>query len=67
LTAVAGEVTGDERETGIDVFSRRSVSHGADEWTLGDVEGSAPLRLYRARAVEQFVLGRGDLRIPVTL
>jgi uncharacterized protein YhbP (UPF0306 family) len=67
MTAVAVEVTGDERENGIDVFSRRSVLHGADEWTLRDVEPPAPLRLYRATAGEQFVLGRGDIRIPVTL
>ena len=67
MSAVAQRVEGDERETGIDVFSRRSVLHGAGEWTLADVEPPAPLRLYRARAVEQFVLGRGDVRIPVTL
>jgi hypothetical protein len=67
MTAVGGEVSGDEREAGIEVFSRRSVLHGAHEWTLGDVEPPAPLRLYRARAVEQFVLGPGDVRIPVTL
>ena len=67
MSAVAQRVEGDERETGIDVFSRRSVLHGAGEWTLADVEPPAPLRLYRARAVQQFVLGRGDVRIPVTL
>jgi uncharacterized protein YhbP (UPF0306 family) len=67
MSAVARQVEGDERETGIEVFSRRSVLHGAGEWTLGDVEPPAPLRLYRARAVQQFVLGRGDVRIPVTL
>ena len=67
MSAVARPVEGDEREAGIGVFSRRSVLHGAGEWTLADVEPPAPLRLYRARAVEQFVLGRGDVRIPVTL
>jgi uncharacterized protein YhbP (UPF0306 family) len=67
LSATAQQLTGDERETGIDVFSRRSLLHGADEWTLRDVEPPAPLRLYRATAVDQYVLGRGDQRIPVEL
>ena len=67
LSALAREVSGEERERGIGVFSRRSLSHGAAEWTIRDVEAPAPLRLYRATAVDQFVLGAGDRRIPVTL
>jgi uncharacterized protein YhbP (UPF0306 family) len=67
MTAVAQQLMGDERESGIAVFSRRSILHGGDKWTLRDVEPPAELRLYRATAVEQFVLSRDDNRIPVTL
>jgi uncharacterized protein YhbP (UPF0306 family) len=67
MLARAQELTGDEREPGLGVFSRRSLLHGATDWTMRDVEPPAPLRLYRASAVEQFVLGAGDRRIPVTL
>jgi nitroimidazol reductase NimA-like FMN-containing flavoprotein (pyridoxamine 5'-phosphate oxidase superfamily) len=66
VSGVAREVVGDEREVGIDVFSRRSLSHGANPWTLADVEPPARLRLYRASAEEQYVLGPADRRLPVT-
>ena len=65
LSGVAQELVGDERDHGIHVFSRRSVSHGAGPWTIADVEAPARLRLYRATAVEQDVLGPGDRRVPV--
>ena len=67
MSASAREFTGEERMEGIDVFSRRSLAHGGREWTLADVEASARLRLYRAVAVEQYVLGADDRRMPVTL
>jgi uncharacterized protein YhbP (UPF0306 family) len=67
MSARAQQLTGEERETGIGVFSRRSLLHDAAEWTIRDVEPPAPLRLYRATAVDQFLLGAGDRRIPVTL
>jgi uncharacterized protein YhbP (UPF0306 family) len=67
MTAVAQQLMGDERGSGIAVFSKRSLLHGGSEWTLGDVEPPAQLRLYRATAVDQFVLSRDDNRIPVTL
>jgi hypothetical protein len=67
VSAVARKLAGDERTTGIEVFSQRSLLHGGDEWTLANVEPPAPLRLYRATAVDHFVLGAGDRRIPVTL
>jgi uncharacterized protein YhbP (UPF0306 family) len=67
MSALAQEVSADERENGIEVFSRRSIGHGASPWTLRDVEPPAQLRLYRATAVDQFVLGAGDRRFPVTL
>jgi uncharacterized protein YhbP (UPF0306 family) len=66
LSAVAEQLVGDERARGIDIFSRRSLAHGADAWTLQDVEPPARLRLFRATAVEQWVLEKGDRRVPVT-
>lgn len=64
--SAAGEmVTGDEREEGIQLFSRRSVGHGGREWTLEDVESPASLRLYRATAVDLYVLDEHDERVHV--
>lgn len=65
MSAVAEEVTGDDRAEAIDIFSRRSLSHGGREWTVADVEPPARLRLYRAVARDQF-LGVDDRRVPVT-
>ena len=67
MSAVAGELTGAELERGIDVFSRRSVAHGAGEWTPDDVRAPARRRLYRATVSEHWVLGPGDQRTPVTI
>ena len=66
ISAVAEHVTGDE-ETGIDVFSRRSLAHGGNEWTPAHVREPATLRLYRATAEEIDVLGEGDQRVQVSL
>jgi hypothetical protein len=66
MAATARELAGNEAAEGIEVFSRRSVAHGARPWTAADVEPGAELRLYRAVATEQFILGEGDRRIPVT-
>ena len=67
MSAIAGEVSGDERVAGIDVFSRRAVEHGGREWTLEDVQAPARLRLYRAVAEAHYVLGARDRRVPVTI
>ena len=67
MSASAGELVSDERAEGIDVFSRRALAHGGHEWTLTDVEAPARLRLYRAVAVDQYVLDANDRRLPVTL
>ena len=66
MSAYAQEVTGDEREEGIQLFSLRSLGHGGHEWTLKDVESPARLRLYRATAVDLYVLDEHDERVPVT-
>jgi len=67
MSAVARQLAGDEREEGIEIFSRRSLAHGGHAWTPADVQEPARLRLYRATAVEQYVLDTGDRRVPVTL
>lgn len=65
MSAMAEAVGGGDVERGIDIFSRRSVQHGAGTWTKDDVAAPERLRLYRAIATEHFVLGRDDRRIPV--
>jgi nitroimidazol reductase NimA-like FMN-containing flavoprotein (pyridoxamine 5'-phosphate oxidase superfamily) len=66
----AEEVVGPERERGIAVFSRRSLAHGGNPFTLDDVQGGAGIRLYRALATDHSILakdGRPDHRIEVVL
>jgi len=68
MSAVAEELDGAEAERGIEIFSRVSVSHGAEPWRLEDVREPAELRLYRARVSEHWVLDperRPDQRIRV--
>ena len=67
MTAVAGELDGDEQASALEVYSRRAVGHGGRAFTQDDVRGPARLRLYRAVAVEQFVLDEHDRRVPVQL
>jgi nitroimidazol reductase NimA-like FMN-containing flavoprotein (pyridoxamine 5'-phosphate oxidase superfamily) len=66
MTASAEELAGSERVRGIEVFSRRSLEHGARPWSMDDVQAPAPLRLYRASASAHYVLGPGDRRLPVS-
>lgn len=56
MAAVAKEVTGAELMRGIEIFSRRSLEHGAREWTPDDVQPPTAYRLYRATASEHFVV-----------
>jgi nitroimidazol reductase NimA-like FMN-containing flavoprotein (pyridoxamine 5'-phosphate oxidase superfamily) len=67
VSAVARELGGEERAAGIALFSRRSLEHDGPEWTVSDVQPPAEVRLYRASAVELYVLGEGDRRLPVEL
>jgi len=71
MTATAAQVTDDDEiARGIDVFSRRSRSHGGAAWTAADVTPDADLRLYRAIADAHFILakdGTPDHRIPIDL
>jgi uncharacterized protein YhbP (UPF0306 family) len=67
MSAVAEELTGDDVDRGIGIFSRRSVAEGAAAWTADDVRPPAGHRLYRATASEHFVLGPQDQRTPVSV
>jgi nitroimidazol reductase NimA-like FMN-containing flavoprotein (pyridoxamine 5'-phosphate oxidase superfamily) len=67
MSALAEELSGDDLDRGIAIFSRRSETHGASEWTRDDVSLPARHRLYRAAASEHSVLGPQDRRTRVTL
>jgi uncharacterized protein YhbP (UPF0306 family) len=69
LSAVAEQLTGADRDRGIEIFSNRSLVHGGDAWTLADIEPPAVLRLYRAVASECSVNLGGSVRtvVDVTL
>jgi hypothetical protein len=68
MAAVAEQVTNeDEIARGMSVFSERSLAQGARAWTPEDVGSFGRVRLYRARASEQFVLSPEDERLPLVL
>jgi hypothetical protein len=61
MSAVAAEPEGADRERGLEIFSRRSLAHGGRAFTIGDLEPTGLLRLYRAAVSEHWVLDP-DLR-----
>jgi hypothetical protein len=72
MSAIA-DLLEDSAETarGIGAFSRRSVAHGGQEWTSGDVGPGAGLRLYRATADAPWILAKDGspdhrIRVPLT-
>jgi nitroimidazol reductase NimA-like FMN-containing flavoprotein (pyridoxamine 5'-phosphate oxidase superfamily) len=65
VEARAEQVTGDARLDPLAAFSERSLAHGGRAFTTADVEPPAALRLYRAVAVEQYILDEHDERIPI--
>jgi Pyridoxamine 5'-phosphate oxidase len=70
MAAVAEELTGDDVDRGISVFSRVSQRHGARPWTIDEVRPPQPYRLYRATASAHWVLDPGshpNRRTPVTV
>jgi nitroimidazol reductase NimA-like FMN-containing flavoprotein (pyridoxamine 5'-phosphate oxidase superfamily) len=67
VRGLAQELTDADLERGIAIFSRRSESHGAGEWTPEDVRPPSRHRLYRATASEHSVLGPQDRRMPVSV
>jgi hypothetical protein len=62
VSAAAELLEGDEIARGIEAFSRRSVAHGAREWTSQDVRPGAGLRLYRAAASSHSILAKDGRR-----
>ncbi len=67
MSAAAEELAGDELAERIGIYSRRAFAHGGREWTQEDLQSPARHRLYRAIAVEQYVLDEHDDRVPVTV
>lgn len=76
MSGRAEELTGDELGRGIELYDRASRRDIAREWGLSDVQPPSLFRLYRATALEHFVLIRGrdpergtgvDRREPVTI
>jgi hypothetical protein len=65
VSAIGGPVLEDDLDRGLAIFSRGSERAGAGPWGRADVTGAARHRLYRATAVERFVLSARDERIPV--
>jgi hypothetical protein len=61
------ELTGDEVDNGVEIFSHRSRAQGLPEWTRDDVRAPARHRIYRATAFEHSVLTAGDERVAVRL
>jgi uncharacterized protein YhbP (UPF0306 family) len=59
MKGVAKELTDDELEQGVEVFDRLSRRDIDRAYELDDVQGPAPIRLYRATVSEHWVLIRG--------
>lgn len=70
MSATAEQLTDSDLDRGIELFSRTSLGHGGHEWKREDVQAPALYRLYRATALEHWILdpaGHPDHRTPVTL
>ncbi|GAA1789668.1 pyridoxamine 5'-phosphate oxidase family protein [Agromyces lapidis] len=65
VDGVAGEVSADDLEAGLEVYGAKSEARGIRRWTAADVTGSAPFRLFRATASQVFVLDERERRVPV--
>ena len=67
LEATAAVVPSAAIDPAVATFAQECVAQGMAAWTVADVTGDAPHRLYRARATKHFVLDAHDERIPVWL
>jgi Pyridoxamine 5'-phosphate oxidase len=67
VLGVARELPAHETAEGIQVFSKRSVSHGGEEISAEDVSPPARHRLYQATAEAIYVLDDHDHRVEVSL
>ena len=60
LAARAEQVPADELEAALTAFSTASVAAGGNAWSLEQVQGPAPLRVYRARPDRALLLVDGS-------
>jgi nitroimidazol reductase NimA-like FMN-containing flavoprotein (pyridoxamine 5'-phosphate oxidase superfamily) len=71
MSAVAEELSGEELETGAQLFGSATRAQGLSrEWTVDDMRPPAPYRLYRASVSRHWVLdpdSSPDARAEVTL
>jgi nitroimidazol reductase NimA-like FMN-containing flavoprotein (pyridoxamine 5'-phosphate oxidase superfamily) len=67
LSATAEHVPEAELDRGLEAFSRVSQAQGLPAWSRENVLPPARHRLYRAIAVEYFLLTSTDERLPVAL
>jgi pyridoxine/pyridoxamine 5'-phosphate oxidase len=67
IEAEVGEADAEALDRAVGAYSDKSVGSGLSAWSAADVSGTAPHRLYRARAVASFVLSANDRRVPVSL
>lgn len=65
LSAVAAPVPPDELDAGIAIFTAAGLAVGLSAWSVDDVRPPVKHRLYRATAVERFVLDDHDERVAV--
>jgi nitroimidazol reductase NimA-like FMN-containing flavoprotein (pyridoxamine 5'-phosphate oxidase superfamily) len=65
--ARAGEVPAEALDDLLSVYAERSVAQGLRVWTIDDVTGDAPHRLFVARTTAAYVLDERDRRQPVEL
>ena len=65
--ATAHELGGADLAAAVAVYAARSQARGAGPWTVDEVSGDAPFRLYRARVDALYVLDEHEHRVPVSL
>ena len=70
MSAIAEELSDQELDRAMDVYSSRVRAHGGRQFTADDVRGAAVYRIYRATASDHWVLdpdASPDQRTPVIL
>jgi hypothetical protein len=67
MSATAEQVPEPDLDRGLAVYSDVSEAQGLPPWNRSDVSPPAKHRLYRAAAVEHFLLSATDERLPVDL
>lgn len=65
MSALAERSAGTEIAADIDLFSRRSVTHGGRSWSADELSAPGGLSLYHATAMSHYVLDGRDRRVPV--